>query len=90
MLAGYSRYLERLHGRGGYYRDYRWGFALFNDPRLEPVAAAVWRVSQGLLPTAELFGRDSLNLAYLRSDWSADATFISFRARGLVHPSRSL
>ena len=83
VLAGYSRYLERLHGRESYYRDYRWGFALFNDPRLEPIGGGRLEGFQGLLPTAELFGRDSLNLAYLRSDWSADATFISFRAGGL-------
>lgn len=80
VLAGYSLYLERLHGRESYYRDYRWGFNLFNDPTITPIGGGVLAGFDGLLPTVELFGRDSLNLAYLRSDWSPDATFISFRA----------
>ncbi len=80
VLAGYSLYLERLHGAESYYRDYRWGFNLFNDPTVTPVGGGALAGFNDLLPTAELFGRDSFNLAYIRSDWSPDATFISFRA----------
>lgn len=80
VLAGYSLYLERLHGAESYYRDYRWGFNLFNDPTVAPVGGGALAGFDELLPTAELFGRDSFNLAYIRSDWSPDATFISFRA----------
>ncbi|MCB1778220.1 MAG: hypothetical protein KDI50_12370, partial [Candidatus Competibacteraceae bacterium] len=80
VLAGYSLYLERLHGRESYFRDYRWGFNLFNDPMITPVGGGTLAGFNGLLPTAELFGADSFNLAYIHSDWSPNATFISFRA----------
>lgn len=80
VLAGYSLYLERLHGAQSYYSDYRWGFNLFNDPTIIPIGGGALAGFNDLLPTAELFGQDSFNLAYIRSDWSPDATFISFRA----------
>ncbi len=80
VLAGYSLYLERLHGRESYYREYRWGFNLFNDSTVAPIGGGALAGFNGLLPSAELFGADSFNLAYIRSDWSPDATFISFRA----------
>lgn len=80
VLAGYSLYLERLHGHESYYRDYRWGFNLFNDSTIAPIGGGTLAGFNSLLPTAELFGQDSFNLAYIRSDWSPDATFISFRA----------
>ncbi len=82
LFATFSRYVEKLHGRASYYRDYRWGFRLFNDPFLAD-AADVGRdltAFQGLLPQAEIFGRGGLNLAYIHSDWSPEETFISFRA----------
>lgn len=80
VLAGYSLYLEHLHGVESYYRDYRWGFNLFNDPTLNPVGNGHLEDFDDILPTAALFGRDAFNIAYLRSDWSPNATFISFRA----------
>lgn len=80
VLAGYSLYLERLHGRESYYRDYRWGFNLFNDSTIAPIGGGTLAGLKDLLPSAELFGADSFNLAYIRSGWSPDATFISFRA----------
>lgn len=81
VFATFSRYLEGLHGGESYYRGYRWGFRLFNDPTVEAGApAAGLQVFNRLLPRVELFGRDGLNLAYIRSDWSPRATFISFRA----------
>lgn len=80
VLGAYSAYLGRLHGPESYYGDYRWGFRLFNDPALAPAVEAGLGGFAGVLPTAGLFGRDALNLLYIRSDWSPDATFISFRA----------
>ena len=63
VLAGYSLYLEHLHGAESYYRDYRWGFNLFNDPTVTPVGGGALAGFNDLLPTAELFGQDSFNLA---------------------------
>jgi len=78
-LATFSHYLGERHGPESYFRGYRWGFRLFNDPSLEPFGGEGLNAFQAL-PGAELFGRDALNLTYLRSGWTADATFISFRA----------
>ncbi|MDX1655539.1 MAG: hypothetical protein R3310_10060 [Candidatus Competibacteraceae bacterium] len=80
VLAGYSQFLGNLHGRESYYRDYRGGFWLFNDPTVSPITGQGLSRYQNLLGTTELFGPDGLNLAYIRSDWSPQGTFISFRA----------
>ncbi len=82
VFATFSRYLEALHGAQSYYRGYRWGFRLFNDPTLPslPNAGRGLEVFGGLLPRGEIFGRGAFNQGYIRSDWSRDATFISFRA----------
>jgi hypothetical protein len=80
VLAAYSSSLGQLHGAESYYRDYRWGFRLFNDPSLAPAPGTSLTGLFSGLPSAELFGRNALNLAYLRSGWTPDATFISFRA----------
>lgn len=78
----YSSYLESLHGKESYYRDYRWGFRLFNDPGI-PLAGlqpSNLSIFSKLLPLTALFGRDAMNQVYIRSGWKADDTFISFRA----------
>ncbi len=82
VFATFSRYLEALHGAQSYYRGYRWGFRLFNDPTLVAYSDGKQglKAFDGMLPTAELFGRGAFNQGYIRSDWSKDATFISFRA----------
>ena len=83
-LAAYSQYLGRLHGDESYYRDYRWGFRLFNDPT---IAAGD---EDRKLPLSALFGRDALNLAYMRGGWGRKDTFISFRAgHNLTHHGHS-
>lgn len=81
QLASYSLYLQKLHGSESYFRDYRWGFHLFNNPELLPAAAtgsledlADW------LPKAKLFGRNGSNALYIRSDWGPEATYINYRA----------
>lgn len=79
VMATFSRYLYEQHDASSYFRGYRWGFRLFNDPTVTPLSGEGLDAFRSL-PNAELFGRDALNQAYLRSDWSPDATFISFRA----------
>lgn len=83
VLSTFSRYLQRLHGRSSYWRGYRWGFRLFNDPAVQPVPEIEPGRLEGLarvLPRAALFGRGAMNLAYIRSGWGPNDTFISFRA----------
>lgn len=82
VLATFSRYIHSLHGREGYYRGYRWGFPLFNDPTVEPlpVAGAGLDAIAHLVPRSALFGRDMVNGVFMRSGWDPEATFISFRA----------
>lgn len=82
-LSSYSRYLGRLHGRESYYGAYRWGFWLFNDPNVAPLTSLKPGTLQGLgriLPKADIFGRGAMNMAYIRSGWGPDDTFISFHA----------
>jgi len=91
VFSGYSQYLQQLHGAESYYTGYRWGIRLFNDPTLSNPAfttsgnvlekgSASLTFLDTQLPRAELFGRGGMNQAYIRSDWSPSATFISFRA----------
>ncbi len=80
VLAGYSKYLARLHGVESYYRGYRWGFLLFNDPSIVAFGDGTMESLGEFLPTARLFGRKSANLAYFRSGWAKDDVFISFKA----------
>ena len=83
VLSAYSRYLAALHGRESYYKTYRWAFPLLNDPSVRPAVpvaqGGLWALANHL-PLAELFGRDTMNQAYIRSGWHDDATFIGFRA----------
>jgi hypothetical protein len=82
-LATYSYYVHKRHRRESYYGAYVWSLPLLNDPTVAPLPGVTQGELQGLeawLPRAELFGRDATNALYLRSDWSADATFVSFRA----------
>ena len=82
LFVRYSRFLGQLHGRDSYFEGYRWGFRLFNDPtvpRLLPEKKASLDRLDDRLPRAEIFGERALNLAYIRSGWGRDDTFISFR-----------
>ena len=83
VLSAYSRYLERLHGRESYFRGYRWGFTLFNDPTVVP-ASPIRRADLAPLdryvPRAAVFGEGAFNQVYIRSGWGKRATFVSFRA----------
>lgn len=80
VLAGYSNYLARLHGRTSYYRAYHWGFLLFNDPSVKAVGDGTMASLGRHLPKTRLFGEKTSNYAYLRSGWGEDDTFVSFKA----------
>ena len=80
VLAGYSSYLAKLHGRESYYRGYRWGFLLFNDPKIVPLGDGTIESLGLFLPKSRLFGKKSTNYAYIRSGWGKNDTFISFKA----------
>lgn len=85
VFATYSRYLEALHGRESYYRGYRWGFRLLNDPTVEPLPGIKAGTLTGLddwLPRTELFGRGAMNLFIARSGWGPTDTMITLRAGG--------
>ncbi len=83
VFASYGDYVSKLHGRQSYYRSYQATYALFNDPTVAGVVGVKKGELAGLkasLPAMEVFGRDAMNLAVIRSGWSANDTFISFRA----------
>jgi hypothetical protein len=80
VLAGYSKYLAKLYGVESYYRGYRWGFLLFNDPSIVAFGDGTIASLGDFLPKARLFGRKSTNLAYFRSGWGKDDVLISFKA----------
>lgn len=83
VFATYSRYLAKLHRNESYYRGYRGTFQLLNDPTVAPYPDVEPGTLVGLehhLPDAELFGPGAMNLAFIRSGWGPDDTFISFRA----------
>ncbi|WP_186297700.1 O-antigen ligase family protein [Sedimenticola selenatireducens] len=82
VLAAYSNYLGELHRHASYYQDYRWGFILFNDPSIIPEAQPTKKTLSFAqrLPTAALFGINAMNMAYFRSGWSPQDTFITLRS----------
>jgi hypothetical protein len=77
-LDSYSAMLDKRHGKRTYYRGNRWMRSLFQSRR--PTAGQVTPLHSWSLPTAEWFGRDGMNMFYMRSDWGRDATMLSFRA----------
>ncbi|MCK7578209.1 MAG: hypothetical protein MZV65_22380 [Chromatiales bacterium] len=83
VLSTYSRWLEARHGVESYYRDYRWGFQLFNDPTVLPLAPVSLGTLDGLkavLPSADWFGPKAFNQIVARSGWGADDTLLTLRA----------
>ncbi|MBK1655687.1 hypothetical protein CKO29_13405 [Allochromatium vinosum] len=89
VLSSYSRWLEARHGVESYYRDYRWGFQLLNDPTVWPLASVTSGTLDGLkavLPSAEWFGPKAFNQIVVRSGWGADDTMLTLRAgHSLTH-----
>ncbi|MCW8949128.1 MAG: heparinase II/III-family protein [Sedimenticola sp.] len=82
VLAAYSRYIGELYGFASYYQDYQWGFRLFNDPLITPIAQPTKETLSFAksLPTAAIFGKGAMNMAYFRSGWSPQDTFITLRS----------
>jgi len=80
VLAGYSKYLAKLHKSASYYSGYRWGFLLFNDPTVRGIGNGKFSQLGRFLPDARLFGKGATNYAYFRSGWKKGDTFISFKA----------
>lgn len=82
VLAAYSGYLGELYGYASYYQGYRWGFLLFNDPTITPLPQPTKKTLSFArqLSGAALFGKNAINMAYFRSGWQPQDTFISFRA----------
>ncbi len=82
ILAAYSQYLGELHKAESYYREYRWGFPLFNNPFISPTSRSTPKTLEFAenLPKTALFGKGAMNMAYIRSGWSPLDTFISYRA----------
>ena len=80
ILAGYSKYISYLHKSDGYYRHYRWGILLFNDPTVFRIGDGTLASVGRFLKKGEIFGQNATNYIYLRSGWGKDDTFISFKA----------
>lgn len=76
-LSAYSRLLGQRFGGGAYYRGYRWLRPLLQR---DAEQAGSPTLNDWALPTADWFGREAMNLLYLRSGWEEDATVLSFRA----------
>jgi len=62
-----------VSGVGSYHSIHRYGLPINLDPAITPIAF-------DSLPTAEMFGRETIGYAAMRSDWSADGTAIFYRA----------
>ncbi|MBW1956804.1 MAG: hypothetical protein JRI83_14025 [Deltaproteobacteria bacterium] len=85
IFRDYSRYIQGLRGREGYFHGYRWGIPLFRGPpgldfgdkeRLKDLS-----VQNGAVPNSAAFGRTGgMGQAFIRSGWGRDDTFISFNA----------
>lgn len=89
-LLMYSNWLKKLHPRASYYRDFRWMMPYFISPDIyTPAHQLSQDVNnnladfEGLLPKAKLFGEGFGNHAIIRSGWTADDTYITFRASNL-------
>lgn len=82
VFSGYSEYLSTRFTTETYDPPYRWGLPLFQGiPRGNGFTQrSGLQFLDGVLPTAELFGRDSFGQAFIRSDWGPAATFVAFQA----------
>lgn len=62
-----------VSGQGSYHRIHRYALPTNLDPALAPAAF-------NSLPTADIFGRDTVGYVTLRSDWTDNAALIFYRA----------
>ena len=84
LFRDYSRYLSGLHGREAYYGKYRWEIPLFRGPPASDFSKSeVLRDLAGFdgrLPLSRVFGREAFGQVFMRSSWSPDGMFVSYRA----------
>lgn len=73
IFKKYAKLIRHKYGKTSYYKGYRWMLPLLwheADIRGEEIS----------MPTSELFGKNYVNQMSVRSDWSPNATFLSFRS----------
>jgi len=80
-FAYFSAYLESLHKQESYYRGYRWGYFLFNNPDLAPSEDVNSLTGFNyFIPYSRIFGEEHYGLAFFRQNWSESATFMNYKA----------
>lgn len=72
--------ISRQYGPAAEYSVNHWTAVLLRTPRSGSESTDWPWAMIGVEPTAALFGAGALNLGYWRSAWTADATYIAFRA----------
>lgn len=78
----YAQLIRSKHRAASYYSSYRWLLPFIYDAS----ALGSWKVNSSMsllgtdLATSELFGRDYSNHLSIRSDWSDNPTFVTYRA----------
>ncbi|WP_114327636.1 hypothetical protein [Candidatus Colwellia aromaticivorans] len=73
VFRKYSRLIRQKYGKTSYYKGYRWMLPLlWHEPEISDEEISI--------PTSELFGKNYVNQMSVRSNWSPNATFLSFRS----------
>jgi len=84
VFSDYAQIIRQKHSRESYYRGHRWMLPLFWQGELDPPTFDKKALSltplETELPLSELFGKNFTNHLSIRSDWSPNATFITFKA----------
>lgn len=78
QLREFSQRISAHFRKRSYFRDYLWMVGLL------PNELADWKGKSDAqlqaMPTSDWFGRNGMNMFYMRSGWDKQATFLSFRA----------
>ena len=84
VFKDYSRYIEGIHKRQGYYRGQRWGKPVFRGkPELDFTKDEILKdlsIFNERLPTSAVFGKGALGHVFIRSGWGPEDTFIFYKA----------
>lgn len=75
VFSAYSQKIANIHQQESYYRDYRWGYVLFNERTFVNYPALTRSLAK-----MEVFGWPYLGQVYLHQSWLPTETFISFRS----------
>jgi len=90
VILKFSVWLQKLHPDDSYHHNYTWMKPYFISPQIytdfhqnmnEPSEHLI--EFEDILPTGKMFGKNSSNHTFIRSDWSKDATYITFRASNI-------